>query len=316
MKIEDSMRMYFERKVENVHIEIDVEEAVRDRLSVPIKKRYNTKLVALLAILFITVAAHTAIIYGHEIIEIIEKINPMSSVQFSNEEGESEWSAYIGGQSTYVKEAYEDKIDKIWEEIEKVEGKSYLIGLKDEWGKKHVVIRNNTIKIDEIESINEYAQEHFQISMPDNLIGKFIFHEGEIDCDYDEDSYDYNDVLKEINEDGVDFVVRELEAIRPFTLRYYYFNEDYTANIPVIVTSFEGISSSLALYSSSNDGTPYVHEKVMINSVEVLYSEESLCRCVRWFKDDKLFEIAMGFSYTKEDILNVVEEVIRHHNSK
>ena len=54
MKIEDSMKMYFERKVENVHIEIDVEEAVKNKLSVPVKRKYNTKIVVILAVLLLT----------------------------------------------------------------------------------------------------------------------------------------------------------------------------------------------------------------------------------------------------------------------
>lgn len=315
MKIEDSMKMYFERKVENVDIEIDVEEAVKDKLSIPVKRKYNTKIIALLAVLLVTGITHTAIVYGQDIFEIIERITPNSKVEFANKEGESTWSAYLDSELK-GRESFEDEVDRIWETMEKEEGKSYLICVRDENGEERMVIRNHGREVETIEEINEYALNYSHVLMPDSLIGKLKFHGGRIQYN-DVQSYEEQlDAKAEMNKEGVEYVVKELETeVTPCFFSYTYYDEDKTEEVKIsILVLNETSEPTTYLVDTGSDGEKYIYEKIMVNGLEVLYGEQSMNKSVSWHTDDKsnisIWNISL---YTKEDALNIAKEIIEYN---
>lgn len=316
MKIEDSMKMYFERKVENVHIEIDVEEAVKNKLSFSVKKKYNTKIIAFLTVLLITGITHTAIVYGQNIFEIIEKLNPRTKVEFSNEEGETEWSAYIDPEIK-GREAFEDKVDIIWEELDKEEKKWYLIGVKDEKGNARYVIRGYGIQAETVELINEYALEYSKLSMPKSLLGRFEFNKGEIKYDY-VGSYDHNEIIRELEEGDSEFLVKEFEgADMPGLFAYSYYNANRTEEVNISINTLKGIEDKTTyLVDTESNGESNAYEKIMVNGLEVLYGENSFGKAVSWVQDGTFIGVRTGSLGTKEDVLNMVKEIVDYNKSK
>lgn len=315
MKIEDNMKMYFERKIENVHIETDVEEAVKNKLSLPVKRKYNTKIVALLAVLLITGITHTAVVYGQYIYEIIERITPNNKVEFANEEGESTWSAYLDPELK-GREPFEDKVDRIWEAMEKKEGKSYLICVRDENGKERMVIRSHGKEVKTIEEINEYALNYSQVSMPDSLLGTLKFHEGSIHYNSVQSYEEQIDAKEEMNKESVEYIVKELESEGPPSFfSYTYYNEDKSEEVMIsILVLNETSEPTTYLVETSSDGKKYVHEKILVNGLEVLYGEIGTNKSVSWHTDAKSsISIWNILRYTKDDALNIAKEIIEYN---
>lgn len=299
MKIEDNMKMYFERKVNSVDRNIDVKNNVMNEIGNP-KRLTSNKRVLAFALVFAVFMASTGIVYGQEIVTQIKNMD------FFNSKGEVEWSITTEEDDNGInnKSAFE-----VFDSLEIEEGKAVAIYVVENNPDNSIVSMQQPITNKEFQHVNSYLVGVDNIILDNEILEKYHFNNSYIN--YELPNININEMIKEASVEKKGVVVKDIEVTdRIMSIAYEYSDYDNQRSFIVEVTNCIGNNVKKIIDAQEESEVLLDYDKLMIGSSEILYEHIEDMQQLTWISNGYYYSIISTQStMTKDELIKIVEEI-------
>ncbi len=298
MDVEKNLKMYFEQQIDTIQEDIDFCNRKIENVKIHKRNHIPTRL-AVVIVLIISLTG-TGIVYGDTIVTYIKNLN------FFHSNGDVAWSI----ETKKELGSYADIVDTNYSQLRLMPGQAVAIYTVENNPDEIIVCQQEPLVFVDVNEFNSYKINSLDYTFAPEILQDYEFHEGRVTFDTILPD-NYSKLMKdEARATGKNVVVKNVETSSEVQSVFVdYYNKEDSDNFPSFTVQIVKWMGDELIEATNEEGMPTNHyEKIMLGESEVLYSELSRRKEIKWVASGYYYNVSSNQKImTKEELLRITE---------